>query len=186
MAEHFLKHMSAQLAFYLACILFKKAKKDSTQWKICSKMSGPLLLMAHQAQLPEDNVAWLKDLPNTLANTCKLWIKDGHLRKSQAGNILLGLNSKKKFMDSISPMLVTKWQDELYKVTFFKALLSVEILHNDWLFCRKSSLIPKRKRHHIWKQTWTRTSCTGLCLLLMICGSVTRLPNCICTSTCTC
>jgi hypothetical protein len=116
MAEHFMKHMAAQLAFYLACILFKKAKKDSSQWKSCSKMSGPLLLLAHQSQPPEDNVAWLKDLPSTLANTCKLWIKDGHLRKSQAGNILLGLNSKKKFMDFISPLLVTKWQDELFKV----------------------------------------------------------------------
>ncbi|XP_065336958.1 E3 SUMO-protein ligase RanBP2-like isoform X2 [Cloeon dipterum] len=118
LAEHLMQHLVAQLAFHLACILFKKAKRDPAQWKSAKKFSGPLLMLAYQTQIPDEDLSWFKDLPNSLQNSTKLWMNDGRLRKSQAGNILLGLNRKKKFLDVISPLLVTKWQEKLYEDIF--------------------------------------------------------------------
>ncbi|XP_059487715.1 E3 SUMO-protein ligase RanBP2-like [Neocloeon triangulifer] len=118
LAETLLKHLVAQFGFHLVCILYKKAKKDSSLWKSNIKFSGPLLMLAWQTLTPDDDAAWLKDLPESLLDSTQVWLNEGKLRRSQAGHILLGLNAKRKLMDIVSPLLVTKWQEKLYEAVF--------------------------------------------------------------------
>ncbi|KAF4521479.1 hypothetical protein B566_EDAN001776, partial [Ephemera danica] len=77
-----------------------------------------MLLLACQTRPPEPDLAWLRDLSDAQRNIAKCWMSEGEQRCSQAGNVLLGLNKKKRFLDTIAPFMLTKWQDRLFEALF--------------------------------------------------------------------
>lgn len=99
-----MKHLRAQLSFYLATLALKRAKKECGIWSKAERTASPLFLQATRTTMDLDE-AWYSMLydKNKKDRDIQLWNKDATFRISQAGHVLNSLAHDKnhQFLEKV-------------------------------------------------------------------------------------
>ncbi|XP_024081343.1 E3 SUMO-protein ligase RanBP2-like isoform X1 [Cimex lectularius] len=118
MYNEFLKHVSAQLAFYLALLLMKQAKKENSIWKDVKKALGPLFLLA-TVEPPSCDAVWCLSLKDSHRKLVGYWSHEGMCRLVQATHVLKAMSqesqTQKTFIDKINHYTTSDWRGQIYK-----------------------------------------------------------------------
>uniref|UniRef100_A0A146LQV5 E3 SUMO-protein ligase RanBP2 n=1 Tax=Lygus hesperus TaxID=30085 RepID=A0A146LQV5_LYGHE len=117
----FLRHITGQLAFHLAVLLMKRARKETSMWKETKKTISPLLMFS-ACDPPNTDANWCLSIKENQRKSLNIWAHQGRCRFVQSGHLLNALAKEcqtvKMFIDKVNHFAVTDWRKRVYEKTF--------------------------------------------------------------------